>query len=66
MANKIFKAPAGFLVAPASGEGAQVPHGSLAVQFKLRAGQTGRAAEHHGDDAGPASPSAAARPRRQG
>jgi len=37
MANEIFKAPAGFLVALA--RGAQVPPGGLAVQFKLRAGQ---------------------------
>jgi hypothetical protein len=64
MANEIFKAPAGFLVG--TGEGAQVLLGGLAVQFKLRAGADGRAAEHHGDDAGPASPGAAARPRRRG
>jgi hypothetical protein len=38
MANEIFKAPAGFLVG--TSEGAQVLLGGLAVQFKLRAGQT--------------------------
>ena len=32
--------PQGSSLAPASGQGAQVPHGSLAVQFKLRAGKT--------------------------
>jgi hypothetical protein len=58
--------PQGSSLAPASGEGAQVPLGGLAVQVKLRAGADGRAAEHHGDDAGPASPGAAARPRRRG
>ena len=58
--------PQGSSLAPASGEGAQVLPGGLAVQFKLRAGADGRAAEHHGDDAGPASPGAAARPRRRG
>jgi len=31
--------PQGSSLAPASGEGAQVPPGGLAVQFKLRAGQ---------------------------
>ena len=39
MADEIFKAPAGFLVG--TGEGAQVLIGGLAVQFKLRAAQTG-------------------------
>ncbi len=34
------RSPQGSSLAPASGEGAQVPPGGLAVQFKLRAGQT--------------------------
>jgi hypothetical protein len=42
MASEIFDAAAGFLVG--AGQGAQVLLGGLAVQFKLRAGQTaGRA-----------------------
>ena len=38
MADEIVKTPTGFLVG--TGEGAQVQPGGLAVQFKLRAGQT--------------------------
>ena len=39
MAKEIFEMSAGFLVG--TGEGAEVLLGGLAVQFKLRAGQTG-------------------------
>jgi len=39
MAEEIFETSAGFLVG--AGEGAEVLLGGLAVQFKLRAGQTG-------------------------
>jgi hypothetical protein len=39
MARESFEPPTGFLVG--TGEGAEVLLGGLAVQFKLRAGQTG-------------------------